>query len=256
MTWDGEAYNTLSDPQFRWGTALLDTVLLRGDETILDAGCGSGRITAELLKRLPHGRVIAFDSSASMLDAARSQLKLSGNRVEYVLGNLSNFELATPVDGVFSNAVFHWVSDHDSMFRSIFHALQSDGWILAQFGGEGNIQRVRTRVREIGRKDPFTHHLKKWPEDPHYESVEATVKRLKKSGFIAIEARLHAEPVVFTDPSLFSQFVEKIILHRVLAKLPEDLQRQFLSELTERASHDDPPYMLDYVRLTIRARHP
>lgn len=256
MSWDADAYNTLSDPQFRWGTSLLNRLSLHGSETVLDAGCGSGRLTAELLKRLPHGHVIAFDSSSEMLEKARVQLAPAAGRIEFIQADLSKFDLPHPVDGVFSNAAFHWVPNHDTMFGSIFRALRPGGWLLAQFGGEGNLRRTRARVREIGRGEPYASFLRAWPEDPHYESVEDTVKRLKRAGFTSIEARLHAEPVTFTDASLFSRFAEKVILHRLMPMLSTELQRAFLIDLTARASHDDPPFTLDYVRLTIRAHRP
>src|SRR5512146_2590656 len=99
VEWDATAYDKLSDPQFSWGMKLLATLPLRGDETVLDAGCGSGRLTEELLKRLPKGRVVAFDLSGNMLETARERLKWAGERVLFQRGDLSNFEVAEPVDG-------------------------------------------------------------------------------------------------------------------------------------------------------------
>ncbi len=61
--WDAETYDAVSDPQFNWGMEVLDRLELRGDEAVLDAGCGSGRVTAELARRLPRGRLIAVDGS-------------------------------------------------------------------------------------------------------------------------------------------------------------------------------------------------
>src|SRR6266704_2621497 len=70
--WDAGAYDRLSGPQYAWGQRVLDRLGLRGDETVLDAGCGTGRLTALLLVRLPHGKVIAVDKSEAMLAEARS----------------------------------------------------------------------------------------------------------------------------------------------------------------------------------------
>ena len=72
--WDAETYDAVSDPQFEWGMEVLERLELRGDETALDAGCGSGRVTAELLERLPEGRVIAVDGSEAMIEKARERL--------------------------------------------------------------------------------------------------------------------------------------------------------------------------------------
>src|SRR5688572_26595358 len=114
--WDAETYDAVSDPQFEWGTEVLERLELRGDETVLDAGAGSGRVTERLLERLPEGRVIALDGSEQMIAKARERL---GDRVEYVVMDLAELELAETVDLVFSTATFHWVADHDNLFRRI-----------------------------------------------------------------------------------------------------------------------------------------
>ncbi len=162
IEWDAAAYDKLSDPQFSWGMKLVAKLPLRGDETVLDAGCGSGRLTEELLKRLPQGRVIALDLSANMLQNAQERLKWAGERVVFQRGDLSNFQLSEPVDGIFSNAAFHWVPDHDSMFASLFRALKPGGWIIAQFGGEGNLARFKGRTREMCKEEPFVKYMREF----------------------------------------------------------------------------------------------
>src|SRR5512146_2373235 len=104
VEWDATAYDKLSDPQFSWGMKLLASLPLRGDETVLDAGCGSGRLTEELLRRLPNGRVIALDFSANMLETAQERLRWAGKRVEFQRGDLSDFRLPEAANGIFSNA--------------------------------------------------------------------------------------------------------------------------------------------------------
>ena len=121
VDWNAAAYDDLSDPMFDWGLAVLETVPLRGDETVLDAGCGSGRLTEELLRRLPNGQVVALDFSPAMLQQARA--RFAGNpRVTFVQASLESFQLSHPVDAIFSNAVFHWVPDHAAMFRALHAA--------------------------------------------------------------------------------------------------------------------------------------
>ncbi len=114
--WDAETYDRVSDPQFSWGLEVLERLELEGEETVLDAGAGSGRVTAELLKRLPRGRVIALDASPAMLEKARESL--GDDRVSYVQRDLAELALDEPVDVVFSTATFHWVADHDNLFRA------------------------------------------------------------------------------------------------------------------------------------------
>ena len=112
--WDGASYDRISAPQEALGRAVLARMDLRGDETVLDAGCGSGRVTEALLERLPRGRVIAVDASPSMVEQARRRL---GDRaVEIRQMDLLELELAQPVDAILSTATFHWVLDHAALF--------------------------------------------------------------------------------------------------------------------------------------------
>ena len=120
--WNPAAYDDLSDPMFEWGKAVLSTVSPRPDERVLDAGCGSGRLTRELLAKVPQGTVVALDASPKMLEESRKNLAEFGSRVEFVEASLQDFRLPQPVDGIFSNAVFHWVPDHSEMFRSLYAA--------------------------------------------------------------------------------------------------------------------------------------
>jgi trans-aconitate 2-methyltransferase len=148
--WDARAYTRLGEPQFRWASALIDQLELRGDETILDAGCGSGRVTAVLRERVPRGRVIAVDVSLDMLEQARATL--GDDRVEYRHADLATLGMLGVADVVFSAAVFHWVPDHAALFRSLCAALVPGGRLHAQCGGIGNLVRVHHELRDGGRE--------------------------------------------------------------------------------------------------------
>src|SRR5271165_59691 len=118
--WDGATYDRISGPQARWGAALLDRLPLVGDERVLDAGCGSGRVTEALIERLPRGHVVALDASGQMLEAARSRLARFGDRVSFVQADLGRpLPIEPPVDAILSTATFHWVPDHDALFRNL-----------------------------------------------------------------------------------------------------------------------------------------
>jgi len=256
VEWDATAYDKLSDPQYNWGMKLLSALPLRGDETVMDAGCGSGRLTEELLKRLPNGHVIALDLSENMIQTAQERVKSAGDQVEFHRSDLANFELPVQVDGIFSNATFHWVSDHDTMFHSLYKALKPGGWLIAQFGGEGNLARLKARTRELCHVEPFAKYMKEFNDGAHYEGEEATRRRAQAAGFVDVETSRHPEPVQFPEPALMKAFVSKVNLHRYLAALPDELSDQFAAKVVEMAKDDDPPYTLDYMRLTIQARKP
>ena len=106
--WDAASYHRLSAPQFSWGKQVIGRLRLGGGETVMDAGCGSGRITALLLERLPRGRVAAVDLSQNILEEARSHLAPRfGRRAGFVRSDLASLPFDKVFDGVFSTAAFH-----------------------------------------------------------------------------------------------------------------------------------------------------
>src|SRR5438045_5843592 len=132
--WNANAYDRVADPQARWGATVLERLPLDGDERVLDAGCGTGRVTALLLERLPRGRVVALDGSPSMIEEARR--RFAGDaRVELVTADLARpLPLAAAVDAVLSTATFHWIADHGALFRNLAAVLRPGGRLCAQCG--------------------------------------------------------------------------------------------------------------------------
>jgi trans-aconitate 2-methyltransferase len=252
--WNAVAYDDLSDPMFEWGMAVLGTLELHGGERVLDAGCGSGRLTEELLRRLPTGEVVALDFSPKMLEQARLRLARFSGQIKFVQASLQEFELADKVDGIFSNAVFHWVPDHAAMFRSLHRALKPGGWLVAQFGGEGNLAKTYRRAHEVAEEARFQVHLKGGKESPHFENPESTRARMEAAGFRVSEAKLHTVAPHFERKERYEAFLETVVLRETAAMLPEGMRREYLEEIAGRTWHDEGSYLLDYVRLTARAR--
>ena len=157
--WDAETYDRISDPQFRWGASVVGWLDLDGGETVLDAGCGSGRVTELLAERLPRGRVVALDGSASMIEQAGRRLQRFGDRIRFVVADLLHpLPLAEPVDAVLSTATFHWIPDHEALFEHLAAALRPGEQLAAQCGGAGNLETVVSALEELG-ADPFTDKL-------------------------------------------------------------------------------------------------
>ncbi len=145
--WDATAYHRLSEPQVSWGKKVLAGLKLRGNELLMDAGCGTGRLTAELLQHLPEGRVVGVDLSQNMLATAHHNLGAQfGSRVQFVAADLQALPFEQAFEGIFSTAAFHWVPDHRRLFRSLFRALRPGGWLRAQCGGGPNLARLRMRM--------------------------------------------------------------------------------------------------------------
>ncbi len=240
--WDAATYDRVADPQTRWGAAVLDRLPLRGDETVIDAGCGTGRVTQHLLERLPDGHVVALDASPSMLDAAR--LRLQGDdRVRFVNADLLAFkpaDVGAPVDAVFSTATFHWVLDHDHLFRNIAAALRGGGRLVAQCGARRNIDQLTDVVRGLGVERPGS-----WL----YASVDDTVDRLRHAGYVDVDVWTNDEPTPFDTADQLRDFLEAVCLRECVVTMSRDERQAFLDAVVERM----PSRVIDYVRLNIVA---
>ena len=254
--WDGAAYQRLSDPQFRWGMRVLDSIPLGGSECALDLGCGPGRLTAELLDRLPRGRVIAVDASPSMIATARELLTPRfGERVTFVESDLLRLELDSVADLAFSTATFHWIHDHARLFRAIHRALKPGGRLVAQCGGGRNLARIRACADRLIRDAPFAAFFRDWQNPWNYTSPEETAERLRAAGFIEVETGLEETPTTLDGADAFRQFARTVVLRPYLAAIGDEARRtEFLDALVEQAGGDTPPFTLDYWRLNMRGR--
>ena len=240
--WNAASYDRVADPQARWGAEVLARLPLAGDETVLDAGCGTGRVTELLLARLPRGRVVALDASAAMLAEAGRRLEPFGHRVSFVQADLEQpLPIAEPVDAVLSTATFHWVLDHDALFANLAAVLRPGGWLVAQCGGFGNIATLLDIAKEVHPGFRRVHN---------FQTPEATRERLERSGFESIETWLSPAPTPFETIPQFEAFLETVCLRTFLEELPPDQRAPFVHEVATRM----PAPQLDYIRLNLTAR--
>ncbi len=242
--WDAQTYDEVSDPQFEWGMEVLERLELRGDEVAVDAGCGSGRVTEQLIERLPDGRVIAVDGSEAMVEKAKERL---GDRAEYLVSDLVELELGEPVDLVFSTATFHWIPDHDRLFRQMRRVLRPGGRLTAQCGGKGNVATHTQAIAAVASDPEYAQHLARSKGLWNFASPEETEPRLDAAGFTGVSCWLQPKPV---QPSRPLEFISTVTLGPILDQLPEEKRRPFAEAVLEAS---DQPLVLDYVRLNIEA---
>ncbi len=259
--WNASVYHRVSNPHVGWGAAIIESLDLRGDEVVADVGCGTGRVTAQLLERLPAGRVVAIDRSANMLDEARNHLEPRfPGQVRFVKADLLTVTpdaIGGPVDLVFSTATFHWIRDHDTLFANLIQLVRPGGKVVAQCGGGPNLRRHVDRVEEMISEPPFGQFFTGWESPKFYADEPGTRQRMAAVGFIEIETSLFPAPTFMPDQNAFSEFMTNVVFREHLHQLPDDLLRQqLISELTERAAQDAPPFELDYWRLNLRGSRP
>ena len=254
--WNAAEYHRLSAPQFQWGQRVLSELHLRGDERVLDAGCGTGKLTRLLLQNLPHGRVVGLDLSRNMVRLAHDNLKAEfAGRVRFVAADLVALPFHECFDGIFSTASFHWVLDHDALFRNLFASLKEGGWLHAQCGGGPNLARLRERVRSLSRAPEFAHWLADFPEPWFFSNAEGAASRLRAAGFEGIETGLEPASFAVSSSREFQDYLRTFVLHRQLELLPQHaLRDSFARQVADASARDDPPWTLDYWRLNLRAR--
>ncbi|HKG38611.1 MAG TPA: class I SAM-dependent methyltransferase [Conexibacter sp.] len=233
--WDAPAYDRLNAPMNERGNDAVARLELRGDETVLDAGCGTGQVTATLLERLPRGRAIALDGSRQMLDAARERFT-GDERVSYVYADLAEpLPLEQPVDAIVSTSTFHWVLDHDALFHNLAAVLKPGGQLVVDCGGAGNIAALLEIVAELG------HSEHPW----NYAGVEETEAQLRAAGFDRMDVRLVPRVTRFA-PGELEPFLTTVALRTYAAELGPAFIHEVAKRLPEREVH--------WVRLEIVAR--
>lgn len=243
--WDAARYDRLPLPHVRWGAGTVDRLHLRGDETVLDAGCGTGRDAELLLDRLPSGRVVAVDASVRMLERLRERLAGRLDRVEVLRADLTGHPapadvLAAPVDAVLSVAAFHWIADHERLFANLAAVLRPGGRMAVDCGGPGNIAGVRAAIDRV---------LGEQPAPWNFATVEETRSRLATAGFADVRVRLRTDPARFDDPAGLRAYLGTVVLGAQLDALPQPQHADFVAAVADQLAEP----VVDYVRLEFTA---
>jgi trans-aconitate 2-methyltransferase len=247
-TWDGQSYDRISGPMEALGREVLGRLQLRGDEHVLDAGCGSGRITQALIERLPDGHVIAADASQSMVDAARQRLPGADvRRLDLLELDLRALGRQEPLDAVLSTATFHWIADHERLLARLHAVLRPGGRLVAQCGGRGNIDVLRGHAKAVLAREPYAAAFADFRSPWNYAGPEETTQRLLDAGFAAAECWLQPAPKQPEEPR---EFLATIVLGPHYQHLPAELREPFMDDVLAELGE---PVVVDYVRLNIDA---
>jgi trans-aconitate 2-methyltransferase len=241
--WDASSYERVSSPLEAMGRDVLDRLVLRGDERVLDAGCGTGRVTAALVERLPRGQVLAVDGSPAMVEQARERL---GDDADVFAADLLELDLDPPVDAILSTATFHWIADHDRLFARLLAALRPGGRLVAQCGGAGNVAAIAAAARRVGQHEPA---LAGWDGPWNFRSPADTEARLKRLGWVDVWTWSFPVRVEPEDPR---EYLATVVLGTHLDRLDADRREPFVDAVL--AELDEP--VVEYIRLNILARSP
>ncbi len=250
--WNSQAYHKVSNPQFGWGLKVLERLSLRGDERVMDAGCGSGRLTAKLIERLPHGEVVGVDLSRNMLTQAAEHLRNFAGRIEFVQADLAHLPFDSEFDVIFSTASFHWVLDHEALFRSLARALKPGGRIEAQCGGGPNLENIHRRVKTLMDTPKYRRFFASWTYPWEFGDAETTAERMRNAGFVNVQTSLEAASFRLGSVEEYREFMGPVILRPYMNAIDDEgLRQDFLEDIVVQSA-TDPTFELDYWRLNLR----
>jgi trans-aconitate 2-methyltransferase len=233
--WDGAAYDALPLPHEQWGIRTIAALNLQPHETLLDAGCGTGRDAQLAFEQLPNGSLVCVDQSSTMLDQCRSRFG-TDSRVRIMEGDLDKALPVEPesIDAIMSVAALHWLADHNNVWQHFFNALKPGGCLATDCGGFGNLEKTLALVPQIDPNIKFPN----W----YYANVTDTEALLKAAGFVEIEVSLRPHPTPLPDKQTLATYLRTLVFREW-----NDDQIAKMSELLTDNT-------LDYVRLEVRAR--
>ena len=260
--WDATTYDRISDVQESWGHEVLERRNWKGNEIVLDAGCGSGRITKIISTKVPKGKVFAVDFDSSMITVAKENLAEISN-IRYKKADLSKIDLEEKVDVVFSNAVLHWIVNHRKVFEHFWQILKPNGELLIQCGGYGEFAKTLSIFNKVRKSNKFYNYFcnekgeEIWSEPWYFAKKEDTEKMLKEIGFSSIQVFLENKEYNFHNKEEYFLFIKTIILQPYLKFLPnETLKDEFAKSVIHEIEINakELQWKLDFVRLNINAK--
>lgn len=264
--WDAKTYHKISHIQETWAKELISKYEWTGDEVVLDAGCGSGRVTNIIAKTLNKGRIFAVDVDENMIKTAREKYNHLKN-VFFLNSDLLNVELPEPVDVVFSNAVIHWIPNHNQLFKKFWDILKPRGKILIQCGGKGNLGKTHGILESIRMKKEFGQYFRNWKHPWNFPSSTETNSILKSIGYRKIHTDLTRKTALFRSFEDYRLFMKTVVMKPYLSYLPSNdnnltrdlfidlfmkqIKRHNTDLLDEKSGGEQ--HRIEYVRLNIHA---
>jgi trans-aconitate 2-methyltransferase len=235
--WNGKAYDALPLPHQQWGLRTIEALNLNDYDTVLDAGCGTGRDAAIALESLTSGNLICLDQSPGMLKQCSERLG-PDPRVQIVEASLNSpFPIpAESVDAVMSVAALHWLPNHSNVWRNIFEVLKSGGRIAIDAGGAGNLDHTLELARQIDPDIRFPH----W----YYADIKSTEDLLNQAGFVNCEVSLRKHPTTLPDNSTMQEYLKTLVFREWTKTQIEAISKLMIDNT------------IDYVRLEVRAHKP
>ena len=245
MEWNSSLYDNKHDFVTEYGKGLLEFIPKNNEQTILDLGCGTGTLTAQLADLC--SKVVGVDSSQNMIDKAKKQFE----NIEFSVCDALALPFDEEFDVVFSNAVFHWINDHNALLKNIHKALKPQGLLVCEFGANGNIATIENAFIKVCQRSGYGYTPKF-----NFPTVEIFGGMLEKNGFVIDKIYDFDRPTVFKDGEQgLTNFLKQFFASE-LAVMPEHIQSLIfdeVAELTKGTLWNGKEWVADYRRLRVIA---
>jgi trans-aconitate 2-methyltransferase len=256
--WNAVEYHKNSSEQQKWGLELLDKIALSGNKRVLDLGCGDGKITAEITRRVPNGSVLGIDKSEDMIRFAQEHYRPDVlPNLKFLLLDARNLYFDQEFDVVFSNAALHWVSNHLSVLQRITKSLKHGGKVIAQMGGKGNASGILTVLDTMIRGEKWAGYFKDFSIPYTFYDDQEYKILLESAGFTVKRIELIPKHMVHNGREGLAAWIRTTWLPYT-RRVPEDLKSNFIDGIVDtyiqvQALHRSGIIPVEMVRLEFEA---
>lgn len=228
---NGEEYKKASTHQKEWGNKIIAEFKLKGNERILDMGCGDGALTAELAQLVPDGLVLGIDGSHGMIETAR---KLETSNLAFKVQDINSLDYENEFDLIFSNATLHWIKDHNRMLKNIFKALRQNGIYRCNFAAEGNCANFFRITKEAIQLPEYAGYFTgfEWPW--YMPDVDVYESLVQKFPFHEVKVWGENADRYFPDADAITKWIDQPSLVPFLEVVPQKAKQSFRNHVVEK----------------------
>lgn len=256
--WDAEEYARHSSAQQIWARELITKLQLRGNESILDIGCGDGKITAEIAAQLSGGNTLGVDNSPEMLALARKYFpRESHPKLSFELADANNLLFEEQFDMIFSNATLHWIKDHRPVMRGIQNSLKPGGNLFLQMGGRGNAETIISVLDAIRIEKKWKHYFANFTFPYGFYEPERYTQLLKEANLVPVRVELLPKTMSYQNRDGLAGWIRTTWLSYI-DRIPVHRKDEFISQIVDTYIKEFPPnnngaVCVEMVRLEVEA---